>query len=338
MTSVYIKDQGAHIQRNGERLLVRKDGQLMQELPLQRVEQLVLMGNIQISTQAMASMLDRNIDVVFLSQAGKYRGRLKGIGSKNAMLRQTQYQQLTNPAVRLKLAQQLVGGKLHNQRVLLQRQQRRNNNLGQQADYSKALQGIAQMAKAAKVAKSLDSLRGFEGKAGTWYFGVFRLLLDNSWQFNGRKYYPAPDPFNALLSFGYSLLLKEVFAALEIVGLDPYLGIYHEVTHGRPSLALDLMEEWRPLLVDAMAFELVNKRQLTPDDFRRTKLRKRPIELTDIGLRTVLKAYEQRLTLQHYHPLANGQTSLRNCIGLQSRLFVRVLQGKAQHYTPFQVR
>ncbi len=351
MTSIYVKEQGAMVRRDGDRLVISKDGEVLDEFPLVNVEQVTLMGNVQLTTQAAATLLARDIDVVYLSSYGKFRGRLVGSGSKQVRLRQRQMQLLSREAYALPLAKAVVDGKIHNQRALLQRQTRRVRSLAERgrglaavpADprlFNRALAGMMKMKQAAPAAVRLDSLRGFEGKAAAYYFAAVRTLLEPGWGFQRRQYYPPPDPFNALLSFSYTLLLKDMTTAVQQVGLDPYLGFFHEVVYGRPSLVLDLMEEWRPLLADAMALELVNRGALRPGDFHKTGNPNRPVELGEQGVSLVLKAYGSRLETRLYHAMAGpgGETSLLQAMRLQVRQLAQVLQGKRAAYEPLKAR
>ncbi|MCA9927909.1 MAG: CRISPR-associated endonuclease Cas1, partial [Anaerolineales bacterium] len=345
MTSVYVKEQGAMVRRRGERLVVSKDGAIIDEFPFAKVEQLTLMGNVQLTTQAAATLLAREIDVVFLSTYGKFRGRLTGAGSKHAELRQQQLKLMSENNFSLQMARAIVDGKIHNQRVILQRQAARLSSGRPQSRgatvwprdkglFQQSLAGMMRMQEQARQAGSVESLRGYEGKAAAFYFKAVRSLLDPAWGFERRDYYPPPDPFNALLSFSYSLLLKDVQAAVQIIGLDLYVGFFHEIHYGRPSLALDLMEEWRPVIADALCLELINRGSLTPDRFVRTGRANRPIELGEAGVELVLETYGARLGARVYHPLAGpgGETSLRQAITLQARRLARVIAGKEQRY------
>jgi len=345
MTSVYIREQGAVVGRQGERLVVKKNGDVIEEFPLSQVDQVVVMGNVQVSTQMLDTLVKREIDVVFLSSYGKYRFRPEGDGSKNVALRQRQLQVVSEGKLTLPVAQAIVDGKIHNQRVILQRQANRvssgsSQNRGEtvwprdRGLFDRSLVGMDQMQKAAQQVDNLDSLRGYEGKAAAYYFEAVRSLLDRSWGFVRRDYYPPPDPFNALLSFAYSLVLKDVRAAVQITGLDPYLGFFHEASRGRPSLALDLMEEWRPLLADALVLEMVNRGALRPESFVRTGQQRRPVELGEAGVQQVLAAYGSRLSTSVYHPLAGpgGQTTLQHALVLQSRRLARLIVGKETVY------
>ncbi len=342
MTSVYVKEQGAMVRKRGERLVVSKKGKVIEEFPVAQVEQVVIMGNVQMTTQLMASLVQRGVDVVFLSTYGKYKFRPVGDDSGHVALRRKQLQVLSAGRLALPVAKAIVDGKIHNQRVILQRQARRAAAGGKRGAvylrdrglFDRSLAGMKQIQRGAAQADSLNSLRGYEGKAAAYYFGAVRSLLDRAWGFQQREYYPPPDPFNALLSFAYSLLLKDVRAAVELVGLDVYMGFFHEVQAGRPSLALDLMEEWRPLLADALCLELVNRGSVKPQTFVRAANPRRPVELGDAGVERVLQAYGSRLSSRIYHPLAGpgGETTLGQAIVLQARRMARLIAGREERY------
>lgn len=337
MTTMYVREQGAVVGRRGERLEVRKDGVVTDSYPLQQIEGVVLMGNVQMTAQAENTLVDQGIEIVRLSSHGRYRSTVVSLGSKRVTMRQRQLRLAEDPVFGLSLAQAFVDGKIHNQRVLLQRQRARLVEADRRQIFDQALDGMLRMRQAALQAQNVESVRGHEGQAAVHYFAAVRSLLDPAWRFERRAYHPPPDPFNALLSFLYSLLLKDVLAAVHISGLDPNVGFFHEPAYGRPSLALDLMEEWRPLVADALALEFVNRGSITVNDFRETSQVGRPIEMREQALRRVLEAYGQRLEVSMYHPQAGGgggQTPLRRVIQLQSRQLARVVSGEQAGYTP----
>lgn len=342
MTQIYIKEQGATVRRSGERLVIAKEGRIIDEYPLQHVEQVVLMGNVQMTTPAAVTLMKREVEVVFLTSYGKYIGGWSGERSKKAALRVAQLRRFDDDATRLSVARVIVDGKIHNQRVVLLRQAQRagprpraeSRLVLNQAVFDRALEGMMGMRRAALEARDLDGLRGYEGKAAAYYFEAIRSLLDPGWKFDRRAYHPPPDPFNALLSFLYSLLQKDVSAAAQLVGFDPYLGCFHEIDFGRPSLPLDLMEEWRPLVADATALALVNRGTLSPGSFTWTGRISRPVELGEAGVRPVLEAYGRRLETKLYHPQAGpgGETTTRQAIQLQARRLARFVLGEATAY------
>jgi CRISPR-associated protein Cas1 len=163
-------------------------------------------------------------------------------------------------------------------------------------------------------------------------------LLQQDLGFRGREYYPPPDPVNALLSFGYGMLRKDVTAGVHLVGLDLFLGFFHAIEDRRPSLALDIMEEFRPIIVDPMVLDIVNQRTLTDNDFERTRNRKRPLQLSDTACEVVVREYEKRINTQAHHPLAQQKTTYRRCFDLQARRLARVIQGKDQRYEPMTMK
>jgi CRISPR-associated protein Cas1 len=343
MTQVYVKEQGARVSKRGERLVISKGHELLDEVPLTRLDQLVVMGNVQVTTQTLIALSQRDIDVVYLSTRGRYRIGVHGDGSPRIRLRQEQLRLFDDEAYQLALAMIVVDGKINNQRTILQRQANRLNKQGYRADqqlFARGLRGMQQMQRAIPTAQTLDMLRGFEGKAGAYYFEAVRSLIASDWGFERRAYFPPPDPFNALLSFAYALVQKEVYAAVQQVGLDPYMGFLHAVGRNRPSMALDMMEEWRPVLGDALALELVNRGTLTPDSFNRTNNPRRPVELGSDGLATVLQTYESRLETRHYHAMAGpgGDTTLRHAILLQVRQLAQLIRNERETYEPFKVR
>lgn len=333
-TTVYVREQGAVVRKRGERLVVSKGYEELMDLPLVHLRQLALVGNVQLTTQAVALLLQHEVDVVFFSQYFKFRGRLVAGGSKFAQLRHAQLQAMSDEARALEIARWVVLGKLANQRMLVQRQTADYGQAKPPRALSEAISGIAAMSDGATRAENIDSLRGYEGKAGAFYFGAIKALLDPAWGFQGRAYYPPPDPINSALSLGYSLLLKDAVAAVQLVGLDPYLGFFHVIEYARPSLALDVMEEFRPIVVDSLVLELVKRRRLTPADFVKTGRPERPWEMSDSGMAVMLQGYEERLQSQVRHPVAGEQVTYRRCLELQVRQVARLVLGKAERYAP----
>ena len=330
-TTIYVREQGAVVRKRGERIVVTKEHDELMDVPLIHVRQLAVVGNVQLTTQAVAALLQQEVDVVFFSEHFKFRGRLVGSGSKFARLRHAQLQAMSDEGRALDIARWVVNAKLANQRVIAQRQAGSFEG-GAPRAVGEAASGIAAMREAAAAAQSLDSLRGYEGKAGAYYFAALKALLDPGWGFQGRAYYPPPDPINAVLSLGYSLLLKDTVAAVQLVGLDPYLGFFHTIEYARPSLALDVMEEFRPMVVDTLVLEMVKRRQLTPADFVRTGRTERPWEMSDRGVAVLLKGYEERLQTEVRHPVSGDQVSYRRCLELQVRQIAHLVLGKAERY------
>jgi len=340
MPVIYVREQGAVVHRRGERLQITRDGVVLADIPLLHVEQLVLVGNVQLTTPAIAAMLQRGIEVIFLSHNYRFRGRLSGTESGFAALRRAQLQMAQDPNRALAMARWIVQGKLANQRAMLRRWLAQPH--AREPEVSQAIQmaiaGLGDMERGAAQADSPDALRGFEGKASALYFGALRRLIKPEWGFHGRAYHPPPDPFNAVLSFGYALLLKDATTAVQVVGLDLFVGFFHAIEYGRPSMALDLMEEFRPVLVDALVVRLIQRGSLTPGDCLFTGRSDRPVELRPEACERLISAYEQRLHTRVYHPWAGETTSYRRCLELQARQMARVILGQQDRYHPMTVR
>lgn len=277
MANFYVREQGAVVRKRDERLLVTKKDEVIDEILMHQLDQLIIVGNIQLTTQAVAMLLYAKVDVVYMSIYGRFRGRLMPDSSKYAELRVRQLKHMSDEVAALAIARQMVMGKLTHQRGLLESLSGKTMGAGNASigrimamgsRLDQAIYGIAEMANRSISAGAADSLLGFEGKAGAYYWQGFRELLKRDLGFTQRAYRPSPDPVNALLSFGYSLLQKDMSTAVKLVGLDEYLGFFHVIHYGRPSLTLDLMEEFRPLIVDKVVLDLVNSDRIQASDFR----------------------------------------------------------------------
>lgn len=347
MTVLHVREQGAVVRREVEQIRVTRQDkatrkqQLLARAPVRDLVQIVVYGNVQVTTQAAALLVEQRVDLVFMTLYGKFVARMSGIEDQFAQLHQAQMRLSGNEQTALAVAKKLVQAKLLNQRNTLQAiaaqiTGKRPAPGAMVADaiqgLPKAAAGIEEMRRASSRAGNVDALRGFEGRAGASYFGAIRALLDPRWGFEGRKYHPAPDPFNALLSFGYALLQKDMTAALRLVGLNPHLGCFHALEAGRPSLTLDLMEEFRPLAVDRLLLDLVRTGALTPTDFTFTDNDARPVELGEALLPKVIEAYEKHMAATLLHRPSGQENTLRRCLELQARLFARVVMGERKEY------
>lgn len=329
---VYVHEQGAVVRKKGGLLKITKGRKTLKELPLMKIQQLILVGNVQVTTQAGKYMVRQGIDVVFLTTTGNYDYRYDRSESKFSNLRRQQIDVCNNPQQSLEIARQIVTGKINNQRVVLQRRAQED------ATAAAALKGMLEMLHHVERSRDLNQLRGFEGKAAAYYFEGVRTFFPQKWGFTRRQYYPAPDPANALLSYVYTLLLKDVKARLHIVGLDPSFGFFHSLEDNRPSLALDVMEEFRPSICDIVVLTLVMNGYLTLADFERTDQAGLPVRLTDNGRETLIAAYEERLSDKIYHPMAQGETAFRQVIEYQARQMRWVIEGRSVDYHTVQLQ
>jgi len=346
MAVLYIVEQGASLHKEGNRLTVRKEGNEIQWVHAFKIDQIVIVGNIHISPHTISFLLQEGIDTVFLSIKGKYRGRLISQFGKNVVLRQIQFRKLDDPQFNLKLSKNFVAGKLKNYRTLLRRYHREFRV----QEIETSIHRIRSLLQKIPYAEDLDSLRGLEGKGSNSYFQGFRYAIRaEGMSFNGRSRRPPKDSVNVLLSYGYTLLGNTIQTAINIVGLDPYLGAFHGVDYGRPSLVLDLMEEFRPVLVDSLVLRVINKRIITGKDFHFqenvfSQEHERdgepldridyPILLNHEGMKKWIIHYEKHLEEKVYYPRIGKRLTYRDICLEQARLLVRHLKGE-EDYTPF---
>jgi CRISPR-associated protein Cas1 len=307
---------------------VRKDKAVVAEAPLGHVDRVVILGNVGITTPALKRLMRRGIDLVFLGMNGQYYGRVVGEATPHIALRRAQYRLQGDDAFTLALAQQVVKGKLRNQKVLLQRR-RREGHQGLD-DVIAALDGYE--ARALRT-QTLNSLLGVEGSATARYFGGYRQLFDRQWQFNTRNRRPPRDPVNVLLSLGYTLLTRAAENAVRAVGMDPYVGFLHADVYNRPSLALDLVEEFR-VIIDGLALYVCNRGLVTPDDFRPGEEDERPVEMDRAAVQRYIQAYESRMQRVSRHPRTGERLRLWRFLELQAREVARCLREGQPDYQP----
>ncbi len=336
---LYLTEQGIHVSRESQRLQLKSKGHLIKEVRLKDLEQVVIMGRIEISTPAIQALLKRDIDIHFLTINGQYLGKLSPIRGKNIELKLAQYRAFEDRKQRLALAKAFVAGKIENQRRLL----RRHNKTLQDARLGSAILALAKKAKEAHRAASVETLLGIEGQAATIYFDQFPTLLKSTeFTFPGRKRRPPPDPVNALLSLGYTILMSRMMGLVESASLDPYLGFLHSPDYGRPSLVLDLMEEWRPTLVDALVIRLLNWGTINPTDFTKSPFPGEELEqgeyqirLTKDGLKKFLTHFHNKIGDTLLYPPLNKKLSYKDVMLQQIWRLQRVLKGEEEKYQAF---
>jgi CRISPR-associated protein Cas1 len=322
-----------------ETLKLEINRELKLQAPLHHIGGMVLFGNVLISPFLLQRFAEDGRSVVWMSKAGRFVGRLAGPTSGNVLLRLAQYEAHADPSDVTSIARSIVAGKVRNSRTMIQRSAREANPGEDRTALENTAKKLAFVLKAVGKAMSIEELRGFEGQAGRVYFKTLASMIRvdrEQYAFNGRNRRPPRDRMNALLSFVYSLVLSDCVAACEGVGLDPQFGYLHALRPGRPSLALDLMEELRPILADRLVLSLVNRRQVRPKDFE-----ERPggtVQLTDAGRKTVLIAYQKRKQKEVGHPVIGQQVPLGLVPHLQSRLLARHLRGDIEIYVPFTPR
>lgn len=330
---LYVQFQGAMIGKKGDELEVRQKGAILSKARLIDVSQVSVFGSVQISTQVTRELLSRNIPLCYFTYGGWFIGYTTGLGHKNVELRLKQFETTSDKEKSLALAKSFVIGKIKNARTLL----RRNHSDPPTA----ALKEMSRLASAALHAKDTESLLGFEGAAAKTYFANFATILrpkekDTSvFEFQNRNRRPPTDPVNALLSFLYAILIKDTTIVLQTIGYDPFLGFYHRPRYGRPALALDLAEEFRPLIADSVVLSLINTGEIRNSDFIK---RAGAVALTDRGRKQVLASYERRMDTLITHPTFGYSISYRRVLEVQARLLGRYLFGELDSYQPFVTR
>lgn len=347
---LYLNSQGMSVGKSGAVLQIRDRDRdrPVEEVRLHDIHQVNLFGNIQVTTQAIQTLMEHEVPLVYFSMGGWFYGMTQPVGLKNILWRREQFRRSDEPAFCRRIAQQLVSAKIRNQRTLLMR-----NHL---APPEEALRFLKSLVDEAERTESLESLLGIEGTAARVYFEHFGGMIKRgrsedldrapwepddelpawlSFDFRGRNRRPPRDPINALLSLGYSLLVKDLTVACSAVGLDPYLGYYHQPRQGRPALALDLMEPFRPLIVDSAVLSAINTRMVQPDHFVAAA---DAVALTPDGRKAFFRAYEQRMDQLVTHPLFDYRVSYRRMLEIQTRLLARVIVGEIWHYPTFVTR
>jgi len=277
----------------------------------------------------MGYLLDKNIPVSFLSSRGKYRGKLQPAYAKDTRIRQQQYAVASDPPQCLELAKCFVRGKITNAIRFSQRQRSQN------AEVKSAARAARQTLEKLERAENLESLLGYEGAGAAAHYQAFRQFLAHDWGFTTRQFRPPPDPINAMLSLGYTLLHNHVYAFANVVGFDPYCGYFHQPKHGHAALASDLMEEFRQIIVDGYVLSLVNNNRIRPEDFEQTN---KGIRFTKEALDRFLTGYYGRMKQTFQHPTRNEKTSYLRAIELQVRHLARVITGEDPEYKPFLIR
>jgi CRISP-associated protein Cas1 len=325
-----VQAPGAQVGQRGGEFTVSVKGQVVQKMAAEQLRAIYLYGAVQLTAQATASALERGIDVSYFSPAGRFLGLLRGLPASGIDARRGQYHCFEKEPIRLLLARECIRGKIHNQRVLLMRN-------GDAPDA--ILRRLAELRDQTSEARDLTMLMGMEGMAAQLYFQHFTTMLKSreGWvfDFNGRNRRPPRDPLNALLSLGYSMLAKEITGVCHSVGLDPFLGFLHQPRYGRPALALDLMEEFRPLIADSVAISLLNRGELSPSDFITATS---GTVLNEHGRRAYWASYFKRMDTEVTHPQFGYKMSYRRMLEVQTRQLWRYLRGEAVGYNAFTTR
>lgn len=331
---LYVQVQGATVAKRGDVLEIRVDGQVADQARLLTTSQVCLFGHIQITTDAVRELCVRSIPICYFSSGGWFYGITHGMSHKNVELRRLQYRLADDEGRAVQIARRMIGGKIRNCRTLL----KRNNEAVPQP----ALDELERMNKLALDSGSWENLLGIEGSASRIYFlhfgGMLKVVDDKGiscFDLDGRNRRPPRDPVNSLLSFLYAILTKDVTVTLLSIGLDPYMGVFHRPRYGRPALALDLMEEFRPIIADSVVVSAINNGEVKIEDFVRKGA---GTALVPDGRKKILAAYERRMDTLVTHPIFNYKISYSRLIEVQARLLARSITGEIGSYPPFCTR
>ncbi len=350
LCTLYIHEHGAILRYENQRLEIVKDDVEIFSVPLNKVEQIVLFGNSQITTAVMKNCLKRGIPILLFSGQGRFLGSIAADTSENVGLHQLQFEKMRDEAFLLDTAKRIVAGKISNSRAFLHRRLRDKTN----EKLSKAVEAMNGLEEKLANVSTLDEILGCEGAAGAAYFVGFGECIAAPFSFAKRTRRPPQDPINTLLSFGYTMLFQNIYGLIKSRGLSPNVGNLHALRHGHPALCSDFIEEFRAPVIDSMVVSIINKKVLSladffyedyvPDeDFEASEEPeniepKRRCFLTDQARKKFIQQFEQRMNVQIQHKAANLRTSWRGCIDLQIGHYIKVLRGETEHYLPFEYR
>ncbi len=354
MATLYLTEQQTLVKKDGDTLVVhipenKETGASKRSVrvPLIKIDRVVVQGNSTLTSPAITALMEHHAEVTFLDYYGRFQGHLAPIFSKNGQLRLSQTAAHHDPIHHHHLTQTFILGKLHNMRTMLMRANRKRQNetiTNAVAALQKTIQQTGQIPPdpalpdpaRPQANSAYGRLQGYEGSGTATYFNSFKHLLNAPDLFNGRTRRPPLDPVNALLSYGYTILLNQIISAIGTVGLDPYVGYLHTSQYGKPALALDLMEEFRPLIVDSVVISIFNNGILQRKHFT-TELGGAH-RLSDYGRRTFLTKLEARFDETITHPTFNYKATYRRSLELQARLLAKYLMNEIPAYPPFLTR
>ncbi|MFN9780112.1 MAG: type I-C CRISPR-associated endonuclease Cas1c [Alphaproteobacteria bacterium] len=339
LNTLYVTKDDAWIRKDGTNIVVSTDGKESARVPVHLIGGIVCIGNASVSSPLMGFCAENGVTITHLNHNGRFLARVEGPVSGNVLLRREQYRRADNTALSSALVRPIVIAKTINQRTVLRRAMRDHQDTteARALDQMRAAETrLSDIARRCLKDQSIDELRGLEGEAARTYFSVFDHLIvqqKEHFRFSGRSRRPPLDAVNALMSFLYTLLTHDYRSACEAFGLDPAVGFLHRDRPGRPSLALDLMEEMRPLFADRLLLSLINRRQISSSGYR--VLENGAVLLTEEARKAVLVAYQERKKSELLHPFLDEPTTVGLLPFLQAQLLARHLRGDLDAYPPF---
>lgn len=334
LNTLYITRQESYVHKERDTIVIKCGDDKLGQFPALTISNILCFGLVSVSPPLMGYCGESGIGLSFYTEYGRFLARVQGKQTGNVLLRRTQYRIADKPEQSNEIAKVMVGAKIANARTVLMREIR---NHGENASLSVAVERLGYSLKNCQTSKDVPQTMGIEGEAAATYFSVFNTLIrDSGFQFNGRIRRPATDPVNALLSFIYSLITQECVSALMGVGLDPYVGFLHQDRPGRPSLALDLLEEFRAPWADRFVLTLFNRKQFQQKDF--VSEASGAVRLTDDARKKVLVAFQERKQDEIMHPYLDEKIAYGLLPHCQALLLARHLRGDTQFYTPYVIK
>ncbi len=327
MSVIYVKEQGTLVQKRSERVLITKDRKVLLETPMDRVESIAVIGNVQVTTQALCAFMQAGIDINYFTFSGKFVGAACAESSKNIFLRLAQYDLYRNEAKRLEIAKRIVRNKIQNQVEVIKKYRWESG----ETEWKEVLKGMEALAEKTGMAETSSELMGIEGKASNLYFRMYGKMFKCKFTFDGRNRRPPRDPINVIISLGYTFLTKEVSAALEAESFEMYMGFLHGIRYGRKSLPLDIVEEFRQPIIDRMALKLFNKSMLQEYDFT---FEEDAVILNENGFQKFCREFERWMTDSS---ISERNLSYRAVIQKQAKLLKQAVQQKGE-YEPFCIK
>ncbi len=336
LNTLFVTTQGAYLSKDGETVVVKEEQKVKLRLPIHTIGGIVCFGNVSVSPFLMGFCAEKDVSVSFLSEYGRFLARVQGPTSGNVLLRKEQFRRSEDASASAEIARSVLIGKLANSRTVLQRALRDHGDRLKRESLQQAVFLIGTALRRLPKESALDKLRGIEGDTARIYFDVFDHLIvaqKKDFSFNGRNRRPPMDNVNCLLSFLYTMLAHDVRSALESVGLDPQVGFLHRDRPGRPGLALDMMEEFRPFLADRVALSLINLARVNKKGFTRTETG--AVLMNDETRKTLLVAYQQRKQDEIMHPFLKEKVTIGLLFHIQALLLARFLRGDLDAYPSF---
>lgn len=336
LNTLFVTTQGAYIAKEGETIVVKVEKEIRLRLPVHTIGGVVCFGNVSCSPFLLGFCAENGVGVSFLTENGRFLARVQGPVSGNVLLRREQYRRADDLDASAEIARAVLCGKIANSRTVLQRALRDHAEKMAASEVSLVIKRLGHYLDLLNQDLSLDALRGCEGDAAHLYFGVFDHLIvaqKDSFSFQERNRRPPLDNVNALLSFIYTLLVHDIRSALEAVGLDPAVGFLHRDRPGRPSLALDMMEEFRPFLADRLALSLINRQQVQEKGFQKSD--SGAVMMTDETRKALLVAYQERKQEEILHPFLDEKVTIGLLFHTQALLMARYLRGDLDGYPSF---